>query len=314
MMRSVDSWLPRFPPPDPPAPPGLIGPLPGARELREWPLVLDSMSIPFSLRQAGAQWFIVVSSQDSDRALDAIRLYQAENRDWPPRRVKEVLAYPRSLAAPAVFLALVVFHAITGSSAAGSAWFARGTASSALICHGEPWRAVTALTLHADVLHVVGNALSGSIFLSAVNRRLGNGRGSFFVLLAGALGNLANALWHRNDHLSIGASTAVFAAVGILVATQIAVDRGRRPRTRVERAAPLLGGLALLGMLGASPQADLYAHLFGLAAGLLAGALAALWVRAARPSRPWVQIMLGLVSVVIVVGAWALAGIGRMRG
>src|SRR5260370_24849726 len=112
---------------------------------------------------------------------------------------------------------LVVVYAVTGPAASESSWFVRGPASSERILHGEVWRAVTALTLHADMLHVLGNALSGSIFLSAVNRRLGDGRGPLLVLVSGALGHAPNAVWHRGAHASICASTSVFAAARIPV-------------------------------------------------------------------------------------------------
>ena len=55
------------------------------------------------------------------------------------------------------------------------------------------------------------------------------------------LGNGLNAIWHRTGHLSIGASTAVFAMVGVLAATQILVDRRSGPRTWFERVAPVVG-------------------------------------------------------------------------
>jgi membrane associated rhomboid family serine protease len=202
---------------------------------------------------------------------------------------------------------LVAFFAVTGPAAAGSGWFSHGTASSDRILHGELWRAVTALTLHADTLHVVGNALSGSIFLAAVNRRLGDGRGPLLVLIAGTAGNLLNALWYQTGHLSIGASTAVFSAVGILAASQLSLDRGQAQRGWLERAAPVVGGLALLGTLGASPHSDLLAHLFGLLAGLLIGLLAT-WTLARRPRSPaWVQVACAACTALMIWGSWALA-------
>jgi rhomboid protease GluP len=302
----VDGWFPRpaalFDSP----PPGVIGPI-HAKELREWPLVLSSMGIPCTTRQYGADWYLLLDEADVDRALTAIRLYQTENRDWPPHPVKEKLAYPLSPVAPVLLMALVAFHAITGPSAAGSQWFARGAAASERICHGAIWQTVTALTLHADYVHAIGNAITGAIFLSAVNRRLGDGRGPFLVLIAGSMGNLFNAFWYRTGHVSIGASTAVFAAVGILTVTQLVVDRQASQQSKTAWARPVVGGLALLGMLGASPQSDLLAHLFGFVAGLLIGFASTYWARAARPSRPWVQIVLGLATLAIVAGAWGQA-------
>jgi len=286
---------------------GVIGPVYQANELREWALVLSSMGITHAVRDVEEGWVILVTGRDRERALEAIRLYEAENRNWPPKKQRESLPYARSLAAPLVMLLLIVFYAVTGPSAASSVFFTQGTASSQRILHGEVWRTVTALTLHADTLHVLGNALTGSIFLSAVNRRLGDGRGPLVVLIAGALGNGLNAIWHRTEHLSIGASTAVFAMVGVLAATQILVDRRSGPRTWFERVAPIVGGLALLGMLGASPHSDLLAHLFGLIAGLVVGFLTALVVRGSKKSSLAVQLASVALTIAIVVTSWSLA-------
>jgi membrane associated rhomboid family serine protease len=286
---------------------GVIGPIYQARELREWALVLSSMGISHVVRDAPPGWVLLVTGADHARALEAIRLYEDENQNWPPKRQRELLPYARTLVAPLVMSLLVVFYGVTGPAAAASMWFAKGTASSQLILHGEVWRTVTALTLHADTLHVLGNALTGSIFLSAVNRRLGDGRGPLLVLVAGALGNAMNAVWHRGGHLSIGASTAVFAAVGILVATQLSVDRKGGRRTWWERVAPVVGGLSLLGMLGASPHSDLLAHLFGLVAGLVVGLVAALATRGSTRSSLAVQVICAALTVGIVVASWSLA-------
>jgi rhomboid protease GluP len=286
--------------------PGFIGPV-GPRKMREWTLVLSSMSIPCSARETLDGWIILVADGDYARAIEGIRLYENENRDWPPAVAREQLPYPRTLVAPAVLFTLLLFFALSGPSSGGSAWFARGAAVSQNIVHGQLWRAVTALTLHADTMHVVGNVLSGSIFLSAVNRRLGDGRGPFFVVLAGALGNLANALWHRVGHVSIGASTAVFAAVGVLAATQLAVDRHTGTRSLLQRAAPIVGGLALLGMLGASPHADLLAHLFGLLAGFAVALPFALTRRPLRRTSWYAQLAWGLSTVALVGASWGVA-------
>ena len=290
---------------------GVIGPIYEAREVREWTLVLASMGITHAVRDvvdANRGWVILVAGSDHPRALQAIRLYQAENRNWPPRRSRELLPYARSLAAPLVMLTLVLFYAVTGPAASSSVWFSRGTASSERILHGEIWRAVTALTLHADTMHVLGNALTGSIFLAAVNRRLGDGRGPLLVLLAGALGNGLNAIWYRTGHLSIGASTAVFAAVGILAATQLSLDRSiEGQRSWLERAAPMVGGLALLGMLGASPHSDLLAHLFGFLAGVAVGWIASIALRTSTRSSLALQMVSAVLTLVIVAASWSLA-------
>lgn len=285
----------------------LLGPV-GRQKLREYALVLRSMHIPYETRHDHLGGYLLLAEQERERAVEAIRLYVNENRDWPPRRIRERLPYPRSFIAPLVLFAIIAFFFVTGPVADGSTWFVRGRAISDRILGDQPWRAVTALTLHADALHVAGNALSGTIFLSAVNRRLGNGRGTLTVLVAGALGNVANAIhYYPGIHRSIGASTAVFAAVGVLVATQLAANHRKKTRTTwLDRIGPIAGGLTLLGMMGANPESDLTAHLYGFLVGLVIGIPVALRAKDQRTSNV-AQLAFGALALLIVLGSWTLA-------
>ena len=170
-------------------------------------------------------------------------------------------------------------------------WFERGSADAERILLGELWRTVTALTLHADIAHVLANALFGALFLSAVCGALGPGVGCALVLLSGAGGNLANALFQSSHHVSVGASTAVFGAVGLL--SGLAVARRRRQRSLRRHAwVPIGAGLAILAMLGTTgTRVDLWAHLFGL---LVGGALGIpVGFALPRPPGPLVQWILG---------------------
>ena len=175
---------------------------------------------------------------------------------------------------------------------------------------------VTALTLHANGTHVLGNALSGSIFGAAATRRLGPGGALLAIVAAGALGNAANAIYHLpQGHYSIGASTAVFATVGILAAVQTAllIVKRHEPRRQQLRwtdfLGPLLGGLTLLGTLGAGGdgRTDVSAHGFGFVAGLAIGALASpLVVSERKPSRLF-QTLATFAAVALILGSWLLA-------
>lgn len=292
-----------------------IGPVYPERKAREWALVLQSSEIWYLLQLTRAGWVLLVRDEDYPLAASSIDRYEAENRDWPPRPQRERLRHPASPIPALIFAALAVFFAVTGPVAAASHWFRRGTAVSDLILHGEPWRAVTALTLHADTAHVLGNVISGTIFGSAVQRRLGPGGAALAIVASGTLGNLVNAVFHQgvlgNGHASIGASTAVFGAIGLLAATQLVLDRAHAPgatRTVWQKAAPIVGGLALLGALGASPRADLGAHLFGLLMGGVIGLVASFGLRGrAATKRWWVQPALGAVAAGVVLGSWQLS-------
>jgi hypothetical protein len=64
----------------------------------------------------------------------------------------------------------LAFYALTGPPAPGSRWFEQGAAAAGRIVGGEPWRAVTALTLDVDAPHVAGNALATVVLVSPIVR------------------------------------------------------------------------------------------------------------------------------------------------
>ncbi len=153
----------------------------------------------------------------------------------------------------------------------------RGASSSVgLFANGEWWRPFTALFLHADLSHLVGNLVGGAIFAALVAKTIGPWRGWLLILLCGTIGNLLNArLRFPDEFLSIGASTAVFAALGILSGVGVVEtvrERVRMPWLRI--AAPAVAGVVLLGWLGggSDAQTDVMGHVLGFGSGLVAGA------------------------------------------
>jgi len=125
------------------------------------------------------------------------------------------------------------------------------------------------------------------------------------VLAAGAGGNLLNACFRGGLHVSVGASTAVFAAVGILGG--VGLVRRRRRGTRGRRSwAPVAAALALLAMLGtAGERVDFGAHLFGLLVGGVLGSLVALAL--SRPPGALVQWSLAAAAIASILLCWLLA-------
>ena len=270
--------------------------VPVFRRAMDLSLVLDAEGIPHELRSVGEdQWALCYEDEHGERAEQALRAFEREN---PLGRAPPALETPLSSGIPAgllFFLPLLAFFIWVGPES-GNAWIQRGSAEAAAILRGEVFRAVTALTLHADAGHAVGNALLGGALLAWLARSLGGGVAGLVLLLSGALGTLSAAALVQRGFTSIGASTAVFGALGALSAGQ-AQDPSRRRRAWI----PLGAGLALLGFLGTSKRADFAGHLCGFVAGALLGLLAAALPR--LRSR-WLQAALGLVALAVPALAW----------
>ena len=268
----------------------------------EWVVVLAALDVPCLLREGADGWTITVAPADVAAARAALDAYDAENEEQVVERpeVSEP-SRPLSLAGVYVALLLLAVFALSGARAGHSAWFVRGSADARLIVAGEWWRTVTALMLHADAPHVLGNAVAAALLVSVVCQALGVGLGLWLVLLAGAVGNLLTAVAQRGEHVSVGASTAVFGAIGILAALRLVTPErmrlGRRRRWVIAAAV-----LLLLVLFGTGPDIDVLAHLFGLLAGVAIGLLSAVIVR--QPPRPAVQWLLVAATAAAVTGAW----------
>ena len=147
----------------------------------------------------------------------------------------------------------------------------------AMFDHGEVWRALTALFLHADSAHLGSNLFSGVFLFAAVLSVFGRVRGWLFIVLSAVAGNLAVAAMHYPEpYRSLGASTAIFAALGLLTgrAVRVAGGTGHQHRWRT-LFVPSAAGLIVLALYGAGgPLVDVLAHVTGFGAGLLLGLVA----------------------------------------
>ena len=274
------------------------------RLAEEWELVLLAQGLSPSLRRSPDGVVLSVPETEVDRALASLSAYERENSRKLAEPV-EPMESGNSLAGVAVALMLLIFFSVTVQWLPALSWFARGSADAQRILHGELWRTVTALTLHADVAHALSNAVAVALFLSAVSGMVGAGLGGALVLLAGAGGNLANAFVHGSPHVAVGASTAVFGAVGLLGSLGV-TRRRHRALSRWRARLPIAAALALLGMLGSGGQrVDISAHLFGLLVGAVLGILIAL----VTPRAPGLRIQwaCGTAAVAVLIYCWILA-------
>ncbi|MBS3810124.1 MAG: rhomboid family intramembrane serine protease, partial [Desulfobacterales bacterium] len=197
-------------------------------------LILKASGIPFRVRPETRGWGIWVEARDYERARNAVEQYFRENRGADTAAGDQAALQEHGYAGiwAAVFLA-VVYAAVQHTGAVHAVWSDFG-ASARRILDGEVYRIVTALMLHADAVHLLGNMAGLAIFATAVCQVAGRGAGMLMILFAGAAGNLVNAWAYTSGHLSIGASTAVFGAIGILSGYQFL---RRRKRSRKKAAA-----------------------------------------------------------------------------
>lgn len=153
------------------------------------------------------------------------------------------------------------------------------SSSIGLIRNLEWWRPFTALFLHADPQHMLGNILTGMLFGNLVSRSLGPWRGWALILASGTAGNaITSAITYPEPFVSIGASTAVFGALGILSGLGFsAMLRSRLRLPLAKTTAPIIAGVILLGMMGGGGpggNTDVLGHIFGFCSGLAAGLIA----------------------------------------
>ena len=248
-------------------------------------LILSSSGIAYTVAKAGHKWEIWVRQTDVDDAISKIKAYFRENPEPIRRHIMPPPRFTTNYTGVYAALGLMLLHWMIYYHNVKSTFFDTFGANTTLIIRGELYRTLTALMLHSDLLHLMGNMVGIAVFGTAVCSITRPGLGWLLILSSGMLGNMLNTLLRGAGHLSIGSSTAVFGAIGILSAVQFwrkFAESGQRLKAWL----PLAGGLALLGILGTGGgRTDILAHLLGLSAGLLLGSGYGLLIRQPLPDK-----------------------------
>lgn len=268
--------------------------------------VLTAVGIPSAVVMDGGQFVLEVDVANGPVALTELRQYEAERRPAPapppaPRLHKN--AWVGCVAYVAILLG--VAHMIAAGLARLDA-FDAGELDAARVQSGQWWRAWTALTLHLDAAHLAANLGAGIWFGYLAARQLGSGRAWFFIVNGAALANWLEGEFGPATHRAVGASTAVFTALGMLAAHSWRT-RFHLPQRSALRWGPLVAGVVLLGWLGSAGEGtDLVAHALGFLTGTLIGATVALppVERALDRVPEWLA---GLAAVAALALAWACA-------
>lgn len=269
-------------------------------------LVLTAVDIAAEIRFDGAEFILCVLDQDAARALTHLRQYDRENVPAPPPPPAPRL-YDHAWIGAALYVAvlLVVAFAISNGWGRTDA-FELGALDAGRVQGGQWWRAWTALTLHLSANHLLSNLGGGVWFGYLAARQLGSGMAWLLIVTGAALANGLEAQWGPADYRSVGASTAVFTALGLMAAHSWWARRPLR-QSRARRWAPLVAGAVLLGWLGTAGEGtDIIAHLLGFLVGCLFGAVTGFRSVAHALDRV-PQWFAGVVALASIAAAWVFA-------
>lgn len=276
------------------------------RPCRDRALVLTSLGIEHEIVQVEQRCMIVVPGELVEKAKFEIWQYEQENRavSQPGPVIQPV--YQDAVPGVVAYVLIVCLVAwLAGTSAFGYDWLGAGRIDGERIRDGEWWRSFTALTLHGGLKHLVSNLGFGAAFGFLAGRVAGSGVAWLGIVLASGVANIMNTVLLESSHRSIGASTAVFAALGLVSGF---VWRGKLTAQDrwPYRIGPIVGGIALLAYTGTGDaNTDIGAHFMGFASGFTAGILL---IRVAdKLHDKQLQIFAGLAAASIIAVSWMIA-------
>ena len=286
------------------------------QDARERGLVVTTMDLPHWIVRHGKEYALCVEVENRERVQTALAEFEADENARAIECKTEPFHVPKLAVALTAFAMTALYQMQLEMP---EHLVERGIADDVLIRSGEWWRCFTALTLHGDSEHLISNLSLALLAFAFVYARLGVGFGLLGTVLGGALGNALNSIAHLADaHRSLGSSTALFAALGLLSGTEIAARLRKKGRARWPLIVPIGAAIAFLGLFGGGGgikpdgtpipigRVDLGAHLFGIAAGILVGAtLSFAKIRATTPQRA--QLTAGTLAVALLAWAWLRA-------
>jgi membrane associated rhomboid family serine protease len=104
-------------------------------------------------------------------------------------------------------------------------WLADSTESSAQylafstsnLLNGRIWTLVTALFLHADILHLAGNMIFLFVFGNSLEKEMGAGKTYLSFFVGGVLTLIFGVFFYNPNALLVGASAAIFTLTAVVL-------------------------------------------------------------------------------------------------
>jgi rhomboid protease GluP len=282
---------------------------PTAEDGFERGLVVLAMGLPYWLLQSDAGGFhLWVESEHLPEVQSELAQYESEKSKFDfekstydgwsalSQRAGEATsaATPTASATPLDWTLALIWAAATIKVFALQAQYRSLTPwgevdAQAIFHRHEYWRPFTALFLHADFGHLISNLGAGFFVFATVSGLVGRIRGWTLLFATSYLANLTVAAANRgNDYRSLGASTAIFAGLGLLTGRAVRLASSPSALVRLRQACagqgttrstlsksvllPLAAGVVLLALYGSGDaQTDVLAHVCGFCWGLAAG-------------------------------------------
>ncbi|MEO6080101.1 MAG: rhomboid family intramembrane serine protease [Steroidobacteraceae bacterium] len=290
------------------------------RACDERAFVLTAVGIDSEIELDGDAYAVRVDATVQAHALHHLWQYEQERQVVrPPEPLPEFQPYAW-LGAVLFAMLLLLVPLTVGQGWSQADLYAIGVMDPPRIRAGEWWRAWTALTLHWDAAHLVGNLGAGVLLGYSAAQIWGNARAWALIITAAAVANLLEAaVAGSSRYVSAGASTVVFAALGLIAAWSWRTRR-QFAHNSMRRWVPLVAGIAVLALFGAGDAqmggvaapaegAD-HTNVLSHALGFITGALAGVAVATARGSRLMRGIPTWLAAVIAagpLVAGWAIA-------
>lgn len=197
-----------------------------------------------------------------------------------------------------VFVYVVTVFQGGGISSPGGTMFEKGALVGVLVSDGEWWRLITAMFLHASLLHLGFNTLALYWLGSIVEQAIGTWRFVLVYFAAGLAGSAGALIFSSAFAITVGASGAIFGIMGALMILEY--------HATGSLAGQAMGLIVInLALTFTIPNISIGGHLGGLVAGILA----TFALVRTRGMSPWLgPAIVVAIAAVSVVAAWIRVG------
>ena len=136
------------------------------------------------------------------------------------------------------------------------------------VSHGDYWRLLTSVFLHAGIMHLGSNLAMLYLIGNFLESRMGSSLFLIAYIITGILASITSFFWHENV-LSVGASGAIFGLLGVWLVLLI---RNVFPQKLKYEQLKMVTIIIVINLLfGLSDRIDNAGHIGGLISGLILG-------------------------------------------